>query len=138
MLPAHLSPYLNFDGTCRQAMEFYQSCLGGKLFLQTMGETPHDVPEDQKDRIMHARLENDALSFMASDTMPGMPLTAGNNVHLSIAGTDEARLTEYFRKLSEGGTVTVPLEKQFWGDTFGMLTDAFGIHWMVNIAGKKD
>ncbi len=138
MQPAYLSPYLTFDGNCREAMEFYQSCMGGNLKIQTFGEAPMPSPENYKDKIMHASLENDSLSFMASDTMPGNPVIKGTNVHLSVAGTDSARLNEMFLKLSAGGTVNMKLEKQFWGDTFGMVTDKFGIHWMFNIAGTKD
>lgn len=136
MLPAYLSPYLTFNGTCRDAMQFYQSCMGGNLKMQSFGETPMPCPPEQKNKIMHAMFQNDALSFMASDAMPGMPLVMGNNIHMSIAGTDAARLTDLFTKLSTGGTVDMPLGKQFWGDTFGMFTDKFGIHWMVNIAQK--
>jgi PhnB protein len=135
-MTATLAPYLNFDGDCRAAMEFYASCLGGKLFLQTFGEAP--VPSDAatKDRIMHARLDGGGMTLMASDTMPGMPFVKGNNIHLSLGGTDEAALTGMFAKLSAGGTVTMPLQKQFWGDTFGMLTDRFGVHWMVNVTAR--
>ena len=86
---------------------------------------------------MHAALENDSLSFMGSDTMPGNKVTIGDNVNLSVTGTDEERLKEMFGKLGAGGTVTMPLAPQFWGDTFGMLTDKFGTRWMFNIAGKK-
>lgn len=137
MLPAHLSPYLTFNGNCKEAMEFYQSCLGGQLTMQTFGEAPMPSNPEDKEKIMHAMLQNDALSFMASDSMPGKPVTVGSNVSLSIAGTDDAKIRECYTKLGEGGTVTMPLEKAFWGDTFGMLTDRFGIHWMVNIAEKK-
>lgn len=137
MFPAHLSPYLVFDGDCRQAMEFYRTCMGGTLTLQTFGEAPMPSAEGDKDKIMHAMLANDMLSFMACDAQPGNPVVKGTNVHLSIAGTDEAAIKEIFQKLSDGGTVTLALEKQFWGDTFGMLTDKFGTHWMFNIAAAK-
>ena len=137
MQKAYLSPYLVFDGDCKQAMEFYHSCMGGNLKMQTFGEAPMPCPDHYKGKIMHASLENDSLSFMASDTQPGNPVAKGTNVHLSVAGTDETRLKEIFAKLSKGGKVTMPLAKQFWGDTFGMLTDTFGIHWMFNIAGEK-
>ncbi len=128
-----LSPYLNFDGKCAEAMEFYHKIFGGKLDIQRFGDAPMQTPEDQKNRVMHATLTNDIMSFMASDTQPGTPFNVGNNVHLSLAGTDEKMLTEIFNKLAAGGTTTMPLAKQFWGDTFGMLTDKFGINWMVNI-----
>ena len=133
MKNAYLSPYLNFNGTCAQAMTFYQKVLGGKLEMQKFGDTPMEMPAEHKNRIMHATLQNDTLSFMASDSMPGNEIVFGNNVHISIAGTDEALLKKIFDGLAEGGKVDMPLAKQFWGDTFGMLTDKFGIHWMINI-----
>ena len=133
-----LSPYLTFKGNCREAMTFYQSILGGELTMQTFGETmPDGTPPSHKDQIMHASLQNDALSFMASDGPPGGTVTFGNNVHLSLVGDDEAALTKYFNRLAEDGDIKMPLAKQFWGDTFGMLTDRFGIHWMVNISARK-
>ncbi len=129
-----LAPYLNFSGNTREAMEFYQSVLGGKLTMQTFGESGMPTPAEDKDKIMHADLKNDALSFMASDGNKEHPVHVGNNIHMSIVGTDEALLTKYFNGLAQGGKVDLPLAKQFWGDTFGMLTDKFGVHWMVNIS----
>ena len=132
-----LSPYLNFNGNCAEAMKFYQSVLGGKLKLQTFAESGMPTPKEYKNKTVHAYLKNDALSFMASDGAPGSTVTMGDNVHMSINGDDRDTLTKIFRRLSDGGTVTMPLAKQFWGDTFGMLTDRFGVHWMVNIASGK-
>lgn len=129
----YLSPYLNFNGNCAEAMKFYQKVLGGKLEMQTFGDAPMESPKEQKDKVMHATLQNDSLSFMASDSMPTMPITFGNNIHMSIAGIDEKKITDIFNGLAEGGKIDMPLQKQFWGDIFGMLTDKFGIHWMVNI-----
>ena len=86
--------------------------------------------------IVHAALETDSLSLMASDTHPDEPPSVGNNVHLSLTGQDANKLTEIFKGLSQGGNVDMPLAKQFWGDTFGMVTDKFGVHWMVNIASQ--
>jgi PhnB protein len=74
---------------------------------------------------------------MASDTPPGISVQFGDNTHMCIAGSDEKKLREYFDKLTKGGKVNMPLEKQFWGDIFGMFTDKFGVHWMVNISAKK-
>jgi PhnB protein len=135
-MTATLCPYLNFDGKTADAMKFYQSVLGGKLTVQTYADAFPDTPPAMKDRVMHAHLENDALSFMASDTNPQHDprFVPGNNISLSIVGNDSAKLTEYFNGLAEGGTIVMPLEKQFWGDVFGMLTDKFGIQWMVNIS----
>lgn len=132
---ALLSPYLNFNGTCRQAMEFYQKIMGGKLEMITFADAHmENAPADQ---IMHASLNNDTLSFMASDAGMMGEVVFGTSVHISIAGTDAERITKIFNGLSEGATVTMPLNKAQWGDTFGMLTDKFGIHWMVNISGEK-
>ena len=116
-------------------MEFYKSVLGGELEMQKFGDTPEmKSTPDQKDRVIHATLKNESLTFMASDGPVEYPVTMGNNISMSIVGTDEALLTGYFNGLSKGGKIDMPLAKQFWGDTFGMLTDKFGIHWMVNIS----
>ena len=134
---AVLNPYLMFSGKCAEAMKFYQSILGGDLKMQTVGESGQSKNEAEKDLIMHALLENGTLTIMASDGDAAHPVNPGDNIRLSISGTDEAALTKYFNDLAEGGTVDLPLAKQFWGDTFGMLTDKFGIHWMINISSGE-
>jgi PhnB protein len=131
-----LTPYLNFDGNTAEAMKFYQSILGGELTMQTFGEANMAKTPGERDRILHADLKNDMLSLMASDGQPDHPVKFGNNIHMSISGADENKLTEFFNKLAQGGKVDMPLAKQFWGDTFGMLTDKFGVHWMVNITSQ--
>ncbi len=85
---------------------------------------------------LQSPLKNDALSFMASDSSAEHQVTFGDNIHMSVVGSDMETLTKYFNALAEGGTVDMPLEKQFWGDTFGMLTDKFGVHWMFNISSE--
>ncbi len=131
---ALLQPYLNFNGNCKEAMEFYQKIMGGTLTFNTFGQMDGEQSSPEtKDQIMHAYLQNDALSFMASDGGPMGTIKFGENVHLSINGTDEERLTKIFEGLSEGGTVKMPLAPAPWGDTFGMLTDKFGVQWMVSI-----
>lgn len=129
-----LSPYLNFNAKAAEAMKFYQSVLGGELAMQTFGEAKMAQTPEENDLVVHASLKTDSLSFMASDTPPSRPAKFGDNIHLSVAGQDAEKLTDIFNKLSQGGNVDMPLAKQFWGDTFGMLTDRFGVHWMVNIA----
>lgn len=129
-----LNPYLNFDGKTSEAMKFYQSVLGGELIMQTFAESGILTSEEDKNKIMHALLKNDALSFMASDGDIQHPVHIGDNISMSISGSDKELLTKYFNGLSEDGNIDMPLAKQFWGDTFGMLTDKFGIHWMVNIS----
>lgn len=137
MNDTQLSPYLHFNGNCEEAMNFYQSVLGGELEISRFGDyasTDMPVSEDQKNSIMHSTLKTNDFSFMASDGMRDHALAIGENISISIAGTDEAKLTKYFNGLSAGGKVTMPLSKQVWGDAFGMFTDKFGIHWMVNIS----
>ena len=132
-----LNPYLNFNGNARKAMEHYQSVLGGELKMQTFGEAKMAQTPAEKDLIVHATLKSGPMILMASDTHPSMKLAVGNNIHMSITGDDPERLTAVFKALAEGGKVDMPLAKQFWGDTYGQLTDRFGVHWMVNIAAER-
>ena len=134
---AKLNPYLMFDGNAKEAMEFYQSVLGGELTMHNYGDAAPS-PET-KDKVMHANLDNGDLYFMASDDcMPDHELIVGNNIHMSLVGSDEEKLTGYFNKLSEGGKIDLALDKQPWGDVYGQFTDKFGIHWMVNISARHD
>ena len=129
-----LNPYLNFSGNTQEAMEFYKSVFGGELTLSKFSEYPDmEVPEGYEDKIMHAQLVSDDITLMASEGKPGGEVVNGDNFSLSLSGDDEAKLTEIFGKLAEGGQITMPLEKQMWGDTFGMVMDKFGFNWMVNI-----
>ena len=132
-MAARLNPYISFRDNARPAMEFYRDVFGGTLHLNTFGEfgSP-DAPE--ANNIMHGMLETDAgFTLMAADTPPGGEYNPGNNISISLSGDDGDELRGYWDKLSEGGTVAVPLEKQMWGDEFGMCIDGFGITWMVNI-----
>ena len=132
-MTSRLNPYINFTGNAREAMEFYKTVFGGTLRLNTFGEfgNPDPVTADQ---IMHAQLEADnGMTLMASDTPPGMPHTQGDNITISLSGDDSEALHGYWDQLSQGGMVNMPLEKQVWGDEFGMCVDRFGIPWMVNI-----
>jgi PhnB protein len=134
-----LDPYLSFRDNTRTAMEFYQSVFGGKLVLNTYKEFNASQAPSEDDKIMHAMLETENdLHFMAADTPLGMEYNPGTHMSLTLSGDDHAELSGYFEKLSEGGVVEQPLTMAGWGDTFGMLTDQFGIHWMVNIAGKHE
>lgn len=132
-----LEPYLFFKGNCREAMEFYKNVFGGELTIQTMGEVPMDMPdkEERKNEIMHAKLSGGLVTILASDTPQASEKTA--KVELSLSGTDEAEMRKIFDALAEGGTVRFALEKQFWGDVFGNLTDKFAIDWMMNIETAK-
>ena len=132
-MPSRLNPYISFNDNARQAMEFYQDVFGGTLSLNTFGEYgAPDTPEANK--IMHGMLETDrGFTLMGADTPPGMEHNPGNNMSVSLSGDDAEELRGYWEKLSDGGSVSVPLEKQMWGDEFGMCVDQFGISWMVNI-----
>ncbi|HEV2390325.1 MAG TPA: VOC family protein [Nitrososphaerales archaeon] len=133
-MEAQLNPYLTFNGTAAPAMKFYQSVFGGELTMQTFGEVKMAQGPADENLIMHASLKSDSAVIMASDSQAGEPAKAGDNIRLSLSGKDEKGLTDVFNKLAEGGTVDLPMAKQFWGDTFGMVTDKFGTQWMVNIA----
>lgn len=137
-MQSKLNPYIGFQGNAREAMEFYESVFGGKLDVTTYkdGSMPQDPADD--DKIMHAMLVADnGMTLMVSDIPGHMDYRAGTNISISLSGDDEAELTGYYEKLSVGGAVGQPLTKAPWGDTFGMLTDKFGIAWMVNITGPK-
>lgn len=134
-----LNPYLNFRGNTRDAMEFYHSVFGGKLNMQTFQDLHASQDPSEDSLIMHAALEGDnGITFMAADASPRMDFTPGSNFSMSLSGGDEALLRGYFEKLADGGTVTMPLEKAMWGDTFGMCTDKFGISWLVNISAAAN
>jgi PhnB protein len=133
-MTSRLNPYITFAGNAREAMEFYQSALGGELAMNTFADFGNTGPEG--DKIMHANLETpDGFTLMASDTPPGAEEPSGNNIAISLSGDDE-KLRGYWERLTDGAKVTMPLEKQMWGDEFGQFTDRFGIQWMVNIAGS--
>ena len=135
-MPSRLNPYLNFDGNTREAMEFYKDVFGGELNINTFGEYGEADPA-LADKTMHAQLETErGFTLMASDGPPGTELKFGDNISISLSGDDAGELRGYWDKLSDGGTVTMPLEKQMWGDEFGMCVDRFGLQWMVNIAGS--
>ena len=132
-MPSQLNPYLTFDGNAREAVEFYASVLGGTPTIMTFGDQGSDDP-GLADKVMHARLDTPAGPLMAADTAPGMTFRPGDTMSMSLSGDDVEQLRGWFAGLAEGGQVTVPLEVQMWGDEFGMLTDRYGVPWMVNIA----
>ncbi|MEU5366486.1 VOC family protein [Streptomyces sp. NPDC005925] len=136
-MASRLNPYLSFDGDARQAMGFYKDVFGGTLALHSYGDYGQaDAPN--ADKVMHAMLETPTgFTLMGSDAPPGVEHSAGNNFSVSLSGDDESELRGYWEKLSERGTVNVPLEKQMWGDVFGMCVDRFGVPWMVNVVQPK-
>lgn len=133
-----LNPYISFEGTAREAMEFYKSVFGGELKISTFAESGMTVGVEP-DGVMHAQLttENNII-LMAADTATGMrEYVAGTNMSISLSGDNEEELTGYYNKLVEGGKIDEPLSKAPWGDTFGMCIDKFGVFWMFNISGKQ-
>ena len=132
-MASRLNPYISFAGDAREALELYQDVFGGNLTVSTFGEYG-DKDAPGADGIMHGQLETDrGFTIMAADTPPGMEHRPGTNIAISLSGDDADELRGYWEALSAGGSVSVPLEKQMWGDEFGMCTDRFGIGWMVNI-----
>jgi len=133
-----ITPYLIFDGDCRQAFEFYHKCLGGELVAMMDHSGPEmaeHVPPDWRDKIMHARLVAGSATLMGSDNRPG---ETGKNYGFSVSiGTDDPEEAErIFAALSDGATVTMPIGPTFWALKFGMLTDRFGVPWMINCEKK--
>lgn len=132
-MASRLNPYLSFQGNARAAMEFYAEVFGGTLVVSTFGEFgTTDSPD--VDKIMHGMLETPSgYTIMGSDVTTGMQYDPPAGVTLSLSGDDADELRGYWEKLSAGGSVTTPLEKQVWGDEFGMCVDRYGVPWMVNI-----
>ena len=129
-----LDSYLFFDGNCAEAMRFYQRTLGGKLDMMTHAESPiaAQTPPGSANRIMHARLAIDGRALMASDTMAGEPYEGMKNFSLALTYGTPAEAKRIFDSLAEGGKITMPMQKTFWAEAFGMLVDRYGTRWMVN------
>ena len=126
-------PYLNFNGNAAEALAFYANALGGKVVQQsTFGDANMAQDESMKNKIMHAVFEAGELKFMVSDCPPGVSVTGGDQVSLSLNFTDLETIEKTFTALSEGGHITMPMQDTFWGARFGMTKDKFGVHWMFN------
>ncbi len=135
-MASHLNPYLNFDGNARQAMEFYAAIFGGEPSMMTFSQLGMEGPD--ADRIMHAKLHTDAgYLIMASDITSDMEFRPAAGMTVSISGDDADMLRGYWEQLSAGGSVRMPLEKQAWGDEFGMCVDQFGVPWMIDIGDQQ-
>jgi PhnB protein len=129
-----LSPRLSFNGQCREALDFYQDCLGARIeFALTYGDSPvaDKVPAEWRDKILHATLGVGQSILYAADAMPGEYLPP-KGFYVTIGVQDAAEAERIFGPLSEGGVVKMPLQKTFWSIRFGVLVDRFGIPWEVN------
>ena len=135
---AQVNPYLNFSGNCEEAFTFYRSVFGGEFSnVSRFSEMPEGAPTDSAEAnwILHIALPIGDSMLMVSDCTASMgPTTAGDNVHVTVSPDSAEDSERIFNALAEGGQVTMPYEKQFWGDYFGMCTDRYGINWMVDYA----
>ena len=132
-----LSTYLNFDGNCREAFEYYRSVFGGDfMVMETFRNGPSDMglPENELDNVMHVSLTIGSSVLMGSDVPSsfGPPHKQGNNFSISIGAESREESDDLFGKLAKGGNVTMPMQDMFWGSYFGACTDKFGINWQVN------
>lgn len=132
--------YLNFNGNCREAVEFYAQVFGQEIpQIMSFGEAPpnpeYPLPDEAKHLVMHTRLNINGSNVMFSDTFPGTPFVEGNNISLALVNKNIDELQSVFNKLKEGGTVSMDLQETFWSKLYGSLTDKFGIHWQFNHDG---
>jgi len=128
-----VTPYLHFEGMAEEALNFYKDAFDGEIgMISRYKDGPMQVDEDWKEKIMHARLNFGKSMIMVSDGPKEFKTTVNGNIQLSVEFDDEQKMEEVFNKLAEGGKITLPLAKQFWGAKFGMLVDKFGTGWMVN------
>ncbi len=133
-MTSKLNPYISFRDNAREALQFYESVFGGTLTVNTFGEYG-DADSPIADKVMHGLLETTSgFTLMGADTPPGMDHSPGGAIAVSLSGDDADELRGWWQRLADGGTVQVPLEKQVWGDEFGMCVDRFGVAWMVNIS----
>ena len=130
-----LEPYLHFSGSCEEALTFYKEVFAGEVVqLMRYSEMQGmEIPPGFENKVMHSSFKSPDLKFMAADQMPGAPESSGGRVSLSLGTRDVAQGERVFAMLSAGGgTITMPMADMFWGARFGMLTDKFGVAWMVN------
>ncbi len=133
-----LRPYLHFNGNAEEVLNFYKDALGGEIIMiNRYGDSPMKGDQSLNDKIIHSRLKFDDNIIMISDSFNGQLADTNGNIQLSLEVGEENRIEEVFNKLAEGGNITMPLAKQFWGATFGMLRDKFGVNWMLNHEDQK-
>lgn len=135
----HINSYLSFNGNCREAMNFYKQCLGGELYLQTVGESPmsEQMPPQMKECILHSCLTNNDVILMGTDMVCDQGLIRGNAVSLCLQCSSEEELRKTYDALADGGEKTHPVSDTFWGAVFGDLKDKYGNIWMLNYEKKQ-
>jgi PhnB protein len=135
-----LSPYLNFNGNCREAMTFYHSFLGGDLDLQIVEGSPFEaqLPPSMKHLIYHATLAKGPLILMASDMVGPDGFRQGNTISLTLNCASESEINDYYNRLIVDGKVSHALSEMFWGAIFATVTDRFGVIWMLNYDLKQN
>ena len=136
-----LEVYINFNGNCREAVEFYSKAFNAPMEkIMTFGDMPpnpeYPTPESAKNLVMHTYLMINGSRLMFSDTFPGMPFVEGNNIYITYTGNNEDEIKEIYSKLKEGGSVEMELQQTFWSKCYGMLTDKFGIHWQLSLESE--
>lgn len=133
-MATQINAYLNFNGNCREAMSFYQECLGGELIFNTVEGSPMEAqcPAAMKNKILHSSLTNGSLLLMASDMLGHEEFIIGSSFSLSLNCSSEEEINNFYHKLSKDGQIVEPLKKQFWGALFTFFIDKFGVRWMLN------
>lgn len=136
---AQVVTYLFFNGNCKEAMEFYQNCLGGKLTFNMLADSPiaDQMPAEAKSGVMHADLSGDGWKLFGSDMVGPDGLRSGNTISISVIGKDLAEIQASFDKLAVGGKVTQPLKQESFG-TYGDLIDKYGFRWMFQADTPKE
>jgi PhnB protein len=136
---AQVNPYINFNGKCREAMNFYKECIGGELLFLPVAGTPieHHCPPAMNEHIAHSSLIKNDFVLMATDMTSPEGYKPGNNIAVSVNCSSEDEIHTFYSKLSKGGKIIDTLKDQFWGAKFGVIIDKFGICWMLSYDKKQ-
>ncbi|AZJ36687.1 VOC family protein [Tenacibaculum singaporense] len=131
---SQLITYLTFNGNCREAMLFYQSCLGGELYFQTLEESPKakNLPNNYKKYILQAILKKENIVLMGTDLFDEDRLLQGNTIAILLKSNDETKIRKYYSSFSKKKTVSLPLKRNYWGILYGSITDTYGIRWLFS------
>ncbi|MEI8611375.1 PhnB protein [Enterovibrio norvegicus] len=133
-----LQPHITFHGMCRDALQFYTDALGGKIVtLSTFDESPVEFPSHFLNRVMHAEFVSPELSFLASDGLDDSLAQGSGDIAFHVSFTEQRRQDVIFSALSDQGQVIMPLDYTFWGVRFGMVTDKFGVRWMLSCSAEN-